>query len=1002
MSRSIRDVVANVWINDKTGGKTLRELRAESKKLNNEMANLSRNSEEFRQKAKRLREVQAGMKQIRQETAGVGDSWGKMADKFNRYAGMLAATAAVLTGVVVSLKNFVEGSAELADAQSDVAKTTGLTTVQVEELTQRLGNFNTRSSRLELLALAEEAGRLGKETIPEIEDFVRVADQLRVALGDDLGGDEAIREVGKLTEIYRVGEREGTGFGESMLKLGSAINEVSASGSNQASFLVDYLKRMAGVSSQTTLTAEDTIGYAAAFDELGQSQETTATAMSQLVTNMFKDTSTYASIAGVDVGEFSELLKTDTNQAMLLFLQGLNGNNEGMQVMAQKFEALGVDGTRAIAAISALSGNLDLLKERQYQANEALEEGTSLTNEFNVKNQNLAANLQKITRALYGKFVSSEAMKSLEDLFGWMAKIVEVPLSATMEEDRIKMRALGEQALSTNISQERRNEIINELMERYPDYLGALDKDKVSNEELEKALKNANDQMVNRILLQEQDEKIQNQAQVAAKKKRAELEAEDKLLKAIVKAEELSGKQSDRNLDLSERGYQLAVQMENKWSQLGAKNKLMDSTDEYRKAVSAAAQSEGELNSSFTEKEQLIARLGIQTEKAAEVVIESNDKVVESEQFVTDSQKKELEKRQKDLEKLEEDRKKALIEFYQSINDAGHAQAEAQSELAEFAIRSGAENERAAALEKYEQGLTDWEAYQVERNEIEISTIVALIDAKRELGQDTLELEEELAEMHNAVKEKAVADEKKLLEESKKMREEQMRSTEASYAAGAQIFELMDSSQEGFVGQLEQAGQAYINHIRKVIKGLAMQAAAQQIANVLATVPFPINVLLASTAGFAASLLFDRLLPASSFDKGGYTSVGLGVPDPKLPGRYITGYVHDNEYVVATEEMRRPDIAGMVGYIEQSRRRRLGGFDQGGFTSTSTETASAPRVPSDGQATMRFDKMESILTSILEELRKPKPVAIGDSEIRKISSLQSRDNQTLQRSSINR
>src|SRR5690606_38824356 len=145
----------------------------------------------------------------------------------------------------------------------------------------------------------------------DIMDFVEVANQIKVALGDDLGGEAsvAIREVGKLTEIYKIGNQYGTDFKESMLKVGSAINEVSANSNAQAPYLIDYLKRMGGIAGQMKVTAAETIGYASTLDQLGQSQEMAATAQGKLMVDMFKDQAKYAAIAKMSTEDFSTLLR---------------------------------------------------------------------------------------------------------------------------------------------------------------------------------------------------------------------------------------------------------------------------------------------------------------------------------------------------------------------------------------------------------------------------------------------------------------------------------------------------------------------------------------------------------------------------------------------------------------------------------------------------------------------------------------------------------------------
>lgn len=86
---------------------------------------------------------------------------------------------------------------------------------------------------------------------------------------------------------------------------------------------------------------------------------------------------------------------------------------------------------------------------------------------------------------------------------------------------------------------------------------------------------------------------------------------------------------------------------------------------------------------------------------------------------------------------------------------------------------------------------------------------------------------------------------------------------------------------------------------------------------------------LSVAAGIRAASALAQL---AGFAEGGYTS-GAGIADPRLPGRTITGYVHDNEYVVPTHVMQSPAGFAHVRALE-GMRLGLPGYASGGFTGT--------------------------------------------------------------------
>jgi TP901 family phage tail tape measure protein len=404
-------------------GLTMKQLSDKARLLRMSLLNAVPGSEAYKKYTAELDQVNGRLTELKGKSNSAKRSMGSLADSFNRYQGMALAAVAAFTGMALSIQKILDYNGKLADAQSDVQKTTKLTKIEVDELTKSFGLFKTRTARIELLALATEAGRLGIEGVDNVKAFVVEANKLKVALGDDLS-DEAIREVGKMVNVYKVGEATGRDFAGSMDALGSSINEVSASGANQASFLVDYLKRQAGIASQAKLSAANNIGYAATFDEIGQSVEVAATAMNKIWMDMFTNPSDYAKIAKMTISDFNKLLTTDSNAAMIKFLEGLKGNSGGLQVMLEKLDGLDVGGARGVQALSALANSTELLKERQLISNKALIESNSLTNEATLKEENLNAVLIKIQKTLIGWFSSKTFIEWLTASVDWIAKFI--------------------------------------------------------------------------------------------------------------------------------------------------------------------------------------------------------------------------------------------------------------------------------------------------------------------------------------------------------------------------------------------------------------------------------------------------------------------------------------------------------------------------------------------------------------------------------------------------
>jgi TP901 family phage tail tape measure protein len=537
-NRLQREVVDVNQVLKNLSGASFNELNNALRRLNAEMKAMSRNDPGLAEKKKQAALLRAELDKVTGRAKANSLGIGKLADGFNRYFGMATAAIAAFTGIMFSAKEWISGMAGMDDALANVMKTTGLTRKETRELYTEFRNLNTRTPRKELLLLAEEAGRLGKKSKKDVMDFVEVGNQIKVALGDDLGGEasESIKEVGKLTDIYRIGAKHGTDFRESMLKMGSAINEVSANSQTQAPFLIDMLKRMGGIADQADISAESVIGYGAALDILGQSQEVSGTALNKTIINMFKDTDTYAGIARMQVDDFRKLLQTDANAAFIKFLEGLNGNNEGLAVMAQKFDGLGLDGARAIQVLASLASNTDLVREQQALANKALAEGTSLTNEYNIKNNNMAGNLEKIGRAMHAIFVNSSLNKGLEGIVSKFADWVKVPVADALRTEGKEVAKLVGELTNVNTKASDRVKLLEELKKINPDIVDGIDAQKLSYEKLATNVAKYNEELVNQIMLanltEEEQAKQDKANRIGAAAKEKELSIYELIMKA--------------------------------------------------------------------------------------------------------------------------------------------------------------------------------------------------------------------------------------------------------------------------------------------------------------------------------------------------------------------------------------------------------------------------------------------------------------------------------------
>ena len=367
-----------------------KELRLVLKQLQNDLEHIERGSEAWNKHVAAIKRVKAEIKSVDAEFKEHQSIISRLNGTINNWGMSIASAVAAFTGLTMAGRQAVQAYAEMEAEMANVRKYTGMTAEEVEHLNEAFKGMDTRTSREDLNKLAQEAGRLGLQTEEDVLGFVKAADVINVAL-DDLG-EGATLTLSKLTDIF--GDKQALGVEQSLLSVGSVINELSQNCTASAPYLANFAQRLAGVGKQANMTIPQIMGFAAVLDSQGQAVEMSATALSQLIMKLFQDPAKIAKATGMEISKFNAVLKKDTNEALIMLLEQLNKLGD-ISVLAPVFESMGTDGARASGVLAALAGNVEMVKEQQLAANKAYKEGTSVTKEFAVQNNTVQAQLDK-------------------------------------------------------------------------------------------------------------------------------------------------------------------------------------------------------------------------------------------------------------------------------------------------------------------------------------------------------------------------------------------------------------------------------------------------------------------------------------------------------------------------------------------------------------------------------------------------------------------------------
>ena len=385
---------------DKATPKQLRDTIKEIYKTLNS-GTVERGSEEWDAYMHAIRAAKTELKHLNdeqkafEEEKGAVEGFRSMGEKWVGAVSVtrtaIDAVVGAVSGAMSTMREYVDEFAEMQEHMSGVVKYTGLSADAVDDLNESFKGLDTRTPRAALNDLAADAGRLGIQGKAEVLDFVDAANQITVALGEDLGED-AVKNIGKITQLFATDPS--VGLKEGMLATASTINDLAQSSSASEPYLLEFTARLSGMANSAKISQTDILGFASVLDQSMVGVEKGATALQNVLGALFRNPAEMAKIAGLNVKEFSETLKTDANAAVVQFLEALKSHG-GMENVAPMLEQMHLSGAGVTQTLTALANNLDLVRSAQTQAAEAYQKGTSVTDEYNKANNTLQAQLEK-------------------------------------------------------------------------------------------------------------------------------------------------------------------------------------------------------------------------------------------------------------------------------------------------------------------------------------------------------------------------------------------------------------------------------------------------------------------------------------------------------------------------------------------------------------------------------------------------------------------------------
>ncbi|WP_454960406.1 phage tail tape measure protein [Capnocytophaga leadbetteri] len=426
-----------IKINGKEVTDTFSGLRSEVKKLSSELKDLTPGTELFEKKVQELKNVQKRFEEVKGEINDVKKAVEESVKPVEELTKKTSSLGSIFSSVfkaniatslferfVGKARESVDELLKISDLMTGVEKTTGLASEQVRELWNEFDNLNTRTSKQELLNIAQIGGRLGITDKEQIKEFTEQIDKIYVALGDSFQGglEEVTTKVGKLKNLFE--ETRNQNYGEALNAIGSALNELGANGSSSEQNITDFATRIGALPAVLKPSIEKTLGLGAAFEESGIDAEVAASGYSRFMSVAGNNIAAFAKQMKLTTKEASELFNTRPEEFFLRFGESLKGL--GAEQTASVLKGLKLNTLEIQKALGTAGDNADRFRSLMTLSGQAMQDGTSIQNEFNKVNENTAAIWEKIKK-VFAEFFTSDTMAqwfgALIKLLGWLTGV---------------------------------------------------------------------------------------------------------------------------------------------------------------------------------------------------------------------------------------------------------------------------------------------------------------------------------------------------------------------------------------------------------------------------------------------------------------------------------------------------------------------------------------------------------------------------------------------------
>lgn len=332
--------------------KRIKELRKQLRELGQQSDETGDNTDDLGRRQRRASDDAGNL-------GSANDKAKKSLDSMAKAAAIAGAALAGAIGLSINKAQSFETAMSEINKTVDFAAEDGLANMRkgLQELTTQIPQTFE-----ELAAVTATGGQLGIAE-ENLLGFTETMAKMGVAF--DIPAQQAADSMAKIANVFQIPI-------ENIDRLGDAINTLSNNTPATAAQLIDSLQRVGGVAKVFGLSEDATLGLTGALIAMGKPAEVASTAVNSLLTTFSTlDNATKSQYIGfeqlgLNIDEFSQLVKTDGKQAIITYLEAINKLDQAERIGTNALiigKEFGDDLTMLAGSVGVLESNWAMLGE---------------------------------------------------------------------------------------------------------------------------------------------------------------------------------------------------------------------------------------------------------------------------------------------------------------------------------------------------------------------------------------------------------------------------------------------------------------------------------------------------------------------------------------------------------------------------------------------------------------------------------------------------------------